>query len=197
AVGDGHRWGPWVSALDPTEAAAGSLATDELDPPARIWNSLRLQLESKGLVRTPSPAGASRSAAGWLANWWPSVSRPVLSGAYLAFLVLAAVLVGIVGSRNLGRDETPPPAAIQASASLNKQLSNVPERTVSAMPRSDPAVTASLRQHLDLVDNYIALCEKSVREEPQNQMAREYLYAAYQQKADLLALMADRDAVGD
>jgi hypothetical protein len=102
-----------------------------------------------------------------------------------------------VGSRSLRQEHTAPPAAIQANASLNKELSNVAERTVSAMPQGDPAVTASLRQHLDLVDNYITLCEKSVREEPQSQMAREYLYGAYQQKAELLAMMADRDAVGD
>ncbi len=194
---DCHRCGTLVSDLDAIEAAARSLAKEELEPPARVWTSLRLQLESEGLVRTPTREGASVPVAGWLADWWPSLSRPALTGAYLVFLVVAAVLVGIVGSRSLRQEHTAPPAALQANASLNKELSKVAERTVSAMPQGDPAVTASLRQHLDLVDNYIALCEKSVREEPQSQMAREYLYGAYQQKAELLAMMADRDAVGD
>jgi hypothetical protein len=31
-----------------------------------------------------------------------------------------------------------------------------------------------------------------VQEEPQNEMARDYLYGAYQQKADLLAQMTER-----
>jgi hypothetical protein len=53
-------------------------------------------------------------------------------------------------------------------------------------------VTASLHQNLAIVDNYITLCEKSVREEPENEMARDYLYGAYEQKADLLAQMAER-----
>jgi hypothetical protein len=45
---------------------------------------------------------------------------------------------------------------------------------------------------LAIVDNYIALCEKSVREDPENEIARDYLYEAYEQKADLLAQMTER-----
>ena len=53
-------------------------------------------------------------------------------------------------------------------------------------------MSTSLHENLAIVDNYIALCEKSVREEPENEVAREYLYQAYQQKADLLAQMTER-----
>jgi hypothetical protein len=60
------------------------------------------------------------------------------------------------------------------------------------MVNSDPVVTASLQKNLAIVDNYIALCEKSVHEEPESEMARDYLYEAYQQKADLLAQMTER-----
>jgi len=60
------------------------------------------------------------------------------------------------------------------------------------MMNSDPVVTASLQKNLAIVDNYIALCEKSVQEEPENEIARDYLYGAYQQKADLLAQMTER-----
>ena len=61
---------------------------------------------------------------------------------------------------------------------------------------SDPVVTASLHDNLAIVDNYIALCEKSVREEPENEVARDYLYSAYEQKADLLAQMTERGVNG-
>ena len=46
-----------------------------------------------------------------------------------------------------------------------------------------------------MVDNLIVLCEKSVRENPDNPMAREYLYGAYQQKASLLAAAMDRSTL--
>ena len=57
-------------------------------------------------------------------------------------------------------------------------------------------MTASLHDNLAIVDNYIALCEKSVREEPENEVARDYLYDAYEQKADLLAQMTERGVNG-
>jgi hypothetical protein len=49
-----------------------------------------------------------------------------------------------------------------------------------------------LHQNLAIVDNYIALCEKSVSEDPQNEVARDYLFEAYQQKADLLTQLTER-----
>jgi hypothetical protein len=64
------------------------------------------------------------------------------------------------------------------------------------MPFLNSLVTASLHENLAIVDNYIALCEKSVREEPQNEVARDYLYEAYHQKADLLAEMNERGDYG-
>ena len=59
-----------------------------------------------------------------------------------------------------------------------------------------PVVTASLHKNLEIVDNYIALCEKSVQEDPENELARDYLYGAYQQKADLLAQISGRGGYG-
>ena len=58
-------------------------------------------------------------------------------------------------------------------------------------------MTATFRDSLEIVDKFIALCDKTVREEPRNQMAREYLYSAYQQKAELLASMTERGTRGD
>jgi hypothetical protein len=60
------------------------------------------------------------------------------------------------------------------------------------VPVANSDVSASLHRNLAIVDNYIALCEKSVHDEPQNELARDYLYEAYRQKADLLAQMSER-----
>jgi hypothetical protein len=40
------------------------------------------------------------------------------------------------------------------------------------------------------------LCEKSVNEEPENELARDYLFEAYQQKADLLSQLSERGGYG-
>ena len=57
-------------------------------------------------------------------------------------------------------------------------------------------MTASIRRNLGIVDNFIAMCEKDVREQPDNEMAREYLYGAYEQKAELLATATSRSMTG-
>lgn len=74
---------------------------------------------------------------------------------------------------------------------LDAELATVETHTIAAFTAQNPLVTASLHRDLAVVDNYIALCEKSVREEPENEMARDYLYGAYKQKAELLADMSE------
>ena len=183
-----------TSDLEAIQAAARELPA-EVEPPERVWVALRAQLESEGLMRTPEPA-EQRPRRWGLLRWLELSPRPALAGAYLTFLLVAALLAGLRGNFS----QSPGSLAVElhpAGIALDAQLANVEQRTVSAVRNQDPAVTASLRQNLDIVDNFIALCEKSVREEPQNQMAREYLYGAYQQKAELLATMMDRGATGD
>ncbi len=177
-----------VADLEAIQAAARDLAAAEPEPPERVWISLRAQLEAEGLIRAEEKPARR---AGWLAI----LPRPALAGVYLSLLLAAAVLLGT--RANLPQPGVSPVVAQRATAALDSQLNTVEKRTVSALHQHDPAVTASLRRNLDIVDNFIALCEKSVREEPQNALAREYLYGAYQQKADLLAVMMERGAAGD
>lgn len=182
-----------VSDLEAIQAAARGMAAAQVEPPERLWVSLRAQLVSEGLIREPAEAVHT---TGWLSGWLAGVPRPALAGAYLAFVLAAAGLIAL--QSNLRRVEmsrsTPVPTA---TAALDSQLTTVERHTVSAMRQNNPVVTDSLRKNLDIVDNFIAMCEKNVREEPQNDVAREYLYGAYQQKAELLAMMVDRGALGD
>ncbi|MFY9584476.1 MAG: hypothetical protein WAR21_08315 [Candidatus Acidiferrales bacterium] len=182
-----------VSDLEAIQAAARGMAAAQVEPPERLWVSLRAQLVSEGLIREPAEAVHTAS---WLSGWLAGLPRPALAGAYLAFVLAAAGLIAL--QSNLRRVEmsrsTPAPAT---TAALDSQLTTVERRTILAMRQNNPVVTDSLRKNLDIVDNFIAMCEKSVREEPENDVAREYLYGAYQQKAELLAMMVERGALGD
>ncbi len=178
-----------VSDLEAIDAVARELGAEPAEPPERVWLFLRAQLGSEGLIRTPRKTG-------WLSEWLAMLPRPALAGAYLSFLLVAAVIVGFYGK--LGPNQPRPQVAVQpATASLSTQLSAVEQHAVSALPKRNPAVTASLHRNLEIVDNVISMCEKTVHEEPQNQIAREYLYGAYQQKAELLASMTERGVTGD
>jgi hypothetical protein len=163
------------------QIAARDLSTVEEEPPAHVWTLLRAQLEQEGLIRNRNN--------GWFRGFFGAIPRPALAGAYLAILIAAAVALSGPIHRQVNDYRW-----IQGTetAKLGADLDSVEQNTVAAFPNYNPVVTASLHQNLAIVDNYITLCEKSVREEPENEMARDYLYEAYEQKADLLAQMAER-----
>ena len=99
---------------------------------------------------------------------------------------------------------------MQPNLALNQETSTVPtaetvfkeemltvgDQSIPGFQARDAAVADSIRRNLGIVDNFIAMCEKSVREQPENEMAREYLYGAYEQKAELLATAMNRSTMG-
>jgi hypothetical protein len=69
------------------------------------------------------------------------------------------------------------------------------KETEGALPRraltNNAAVDASMRQNLRTLNEFIAECESRLKQNPQDQLTREYLNMAYQQKAELLTAMMD------
>jgi hypothetical protein len=188
-----------VADLDAIQQRGRAWGAEEVAPPARVWVSLRAQLEAEGIRRGDeadqvAPGGAEPKR-GWFAGLLEAVPRPVLAGAYLAVLIGASV--ALTGSSTRQLDEARWRNGTQdTTGALSADLQNAERDTESTMSQSDPVVTASLHDNLAIVDNYIGLCEKSVREDPENEIARDYLYEAYEQKADLLAQMTERGVSG-
>lgn len=163
----------------------------EVGPPARVWLALREQLAAEGLIR-------EQSWAAGLTSWLPAMPRPVLAGAYLALLLAGAVLVGVQTSPQFVRvAQAPAIPEITKFTDAQSQMTEIENRTVALVRRNSPIITASYRENLAILDKFIATCEKTVREEPENELALDYLYGAYQQKADLLANMVARGVRGE
>jgi hypothetical protein len=167
-------------------ALAHELPAD-VEPPEHVWVSIREQLVLEGTVREFSEGKEA-------ASWWQSFAELFRNRA-LATATLAAVL-GVAG---LSLYRTPP--------EMTSEIQNDPySSTVSmlsaqehdltnmqlASTASTSAVDASLRENLQQVDDFIADCERHVKEEPSDELTREYLTNAYQQKAALLSAMMDR-----
>ena len=167
--------------FDAIQIAAPALSVADPEPPARVWAGLRAQLIEEGLIREPAPVRSSASPS-WLANLLPRVPRPAVAGAYLGLLIASGFALSVPFS---------PPAPQATSFPLSSELDNAEQTTVSSFASSKSPVSVALHENLEIVDHYIALCEKSVREEPQNSVAREYLYQAYEQKADLLSMITE------
>jgi hypothetical protein len=176
---------------------AMELGAEGIVPPERVWISLRNQLAADGIIREPQ-AAPPRPVAGW----WTALQGPALAGAFLSLILAGAVTV----SYRWGSPQSaaPPqlamaeaPSSVPTADSVFKEeVLTVGSDEFSGLPRRDSAVTDSIRRNLQIVDNFIAMCEKSVREQPDNQLAREYLYGAYQQKAELLATAMNRSMSG-
>jgi len=183
-----------VEDLNQIQVSAQAWGAEEAEPPARLWTSLRAQLVEEGLIREEEVVAETRRS--WFHGWFSGRPRLALAGVYLAALIAVAfALSGPVNERiNRQRwlagmeDSTTPVRAHLAKLEQNT--------TLSPLLDSNPTVTASLHDGLAIVDNHIALCEKSVSEEPDNEMARDFLFDAYQQKAELLAQLSDRGGYG-
>ena len=174
--------------------AAQAMGVEEVEPPPRLWTSLRAQLVEEGLIREgwsaePEIAKPEPVTRGWR-GWFASLPRPALAGAYLTALVALGVVLSGPISRRVN-DYRWVEGTEESTHALSAQLDSVEQTTLASLASSNPVVTAALHKNMAIVDNYIALCEKSVQEEPESEIARDYLYEAYQQKADLLARLND------
>jgi hypothetical protein len=158
----------------------------EIEPPERVWVSLRTQLELEGLVKEPaSLPAAAEGGSGW--KGFGNLFRGrTLANAAVGLLIVAAGALQLQHSSVL---PAPPSDPIFATAhALDEQ-----EHDLSNMQLAGTSpVDTSLRQSLKQLDEFIADCERRVKEEPRDDLAREYLATAYQQKAELLSAMMDR-----
>lgn len=185
-----------VADLSTIEAEGRAWGAKEAEPAERLWTSLRAQLEKEGLIHATEAepkeevevAAAEQS---WFGGFFAHIPRPVLAGAYLSALI--ALCVALSGPLNKPTTEAEWLEGTEVATSpLSAQLNTLEQDPIAAGRDLNPAVTASLHENLAVVDNYIALCKKSVQEEPENEIARDYLYGAYQQKADLLEQLHER-----
>ena len=179
-------------------AAIVSVANElpaEVEPPARVWVSLQAQLELEGIIKTPIVPAHSERSSGW--HGFSDLLRGrALATATVGLLIVAA---GVLLLRQ------PPDDSLETNGSVADPVWQVPfaqtakvlnEQEIdlrNMQPASTSAVDTTFRQNLQQVDDFIADCERRVNAAPQDELAREYLSNAYQQKAELLSAMMDRE----
>jgi hypothetical protein len=193
----------------------------EITPPDRIWISLRAQLEEEGIIRTPADVIPVETTS-WWQSINAFFSNRVLATAMVGILIAAAAVFQIRSDRArpvapaiqsatvqpvipatktpVSKPSVAPPAVAESAVS---QPSGEFDRTARDLDDQEPVATGmlltssspidvSLRDNLKKVNEFIAECEKHLKEQPQDELTREYLSAAYQQKAELLSAMIER-----
>jgi hypothetical protein len=171
-----------VSDLETIRIAGRELS--DVDPPPRVWTAIRSRLEAEGML-------ARRSWWSWLPFFGPAWMRPAFAGALLAILAAGGFTLGTrLRDSNIRASWANGNQA--ATAPIAADLGTFELHAVSALHEPNPTVNVAFKQNLEIVDNYIAECEKSVQDNPEDELSRDYLYGAYQQKADLLEQMSER-----
>lgn len=185
----------------------------EIAPPDRVWISLRAQLEGEGIIKSPADVVVAAEPV----SWWHSVnaffSNRVLATSMVGILIAAAAVFQIRSERatapatpaQTAQTGTPLPVKKTSAAGLPAPPVTADEfgRTARDLNDQEPVasdmilsssspVDASLRDNLKKVNEFIAECERRLKEQPDDELTREYLSAAYQQKAELLSAMIER-----
>jgi hypothetical protein len=171
----------------------------EVEPPARVWVSLQTQLELEGIIKTPVDPVPGKGSPWWQGFHDLFRSRALATASVGLLIAVAGVLQWQKPSDpELARDSSQVASIpswqipfAQTAKVLNEQ--EVDLRNMQLAGTSTAPVDTSFRQNLQQVDDFIADCEHRVSIAPQDELAREYLSNAYQQKAELLSAMMDRE----
>jgi hypothetical protein len=191
----------------------------EITPPERVWISLRAQMEAEGIIRTPADVIVPERVPFWqyLGEFFRS---RVLATAMVGIVIVAAVVFQVRRDRTIVATPpvqiakvapapsvqatpaqlTPSPATANAPApeappvfaSAARALDDQEPVATGMILASTSPVDVSLRDDLKKVDEFIADCERHLKEQPNDELTREYLSAAYEQKAELLSAMIER-----
>jgi hypothetical protein len=179
--------------------AAATQLPSEVEPHSRVWVALRAQLEAEKIIREPQLAVPAEKSP-----WWQGFGQ-LIRGRVLAVSALAVVMIFAAGyfqmshrldGAPVGTASQPVAAEPFAAAALSldqEEQSLAPVQSVSTggVTNASP-VDNSLRENLATLNTFIKECRKRLQEDPNDQVARDYLAAAYQQKAEILAAMMER-----
>jgi len=166
--------------LEGIRSATSRLAQEE--PATRMWTSIRASLIAEGIIRQPEVSWRT-----WLERWpaWAGFHNPIAVAALGCLMVLG---IGVLRVPWSSKSEPRPPHIIDLSAVASAAAAVGPmETSYHAQAASfAPSVKETYQKSLDSLDMEIRECLNSVQQEPENSLAREYLLAAYQQKAYVL-----------
>jgi hypothetical protein len=168
-----------LSDLEGIRSSSSDLATEE--PPPRLWSNIRASLIAEGIIRQPQTFWQR-----WLQGWSASVGlQNGLAVATLGFLMVLGI-----GLLKAPRPETASHKAssidLSEVASAAMALGSMEMSYQARAASLDPSMKETYQKSLDSLDGEIRECLDSIQQQPDNLLAREYLLAAYEQKATVL-----------
>lgn len=167
-----------------------SVALREIaEPSPRVWNRIEIALRQEGLIHEPLQPSPEKKRPFWRPIWLaPLATCGALALALVSYQRLSA-------PPSAGEHVAPSPTvAVKAKVAAPGNTPAVAaDRQFLAMVASrPPAIRAKYEADLQRVNNYIRDAQHSVEEDPNDEVAQQYLMDAYQQKATMYQLALDR-----
>ncbi len=155
--------------------------TDEPNP--RVWNSIEIALRQEGLIRNPE-------SAPFLVHSQPRRRR-------LAWLIPVGALMllafGVAKYRHVPVETAKQTSLAPTTASEISDTSSADDQQLlDVVSRRTPAMRAAYAANLRNVNSYIRDAEESVKSDPNDEQAQQYLMDAYEQKAMVYEIAMNR-----
>jgi hypothetical protein len=169
-----------------------SLLTAAEEPSLRVWNGIRSSLEQEGLIRMPA---RSEAPHGRLLDFLaPSRWRPVLVPLAAALLIAAGLFLyqGFFSTNSNQQATNGPAVAPKPAAVAPVPGDQDDEQLLAEVAGRSPTMRSAYADHLKHVNSYIRDAEQSVKDNPNDEQARQSLMDAYEQKAMVYDLAMDR-----
>jgi anti-sigma-K factor RskA len=167
-----------VADLKEISGQARLLAADEPSP--EVWSRIEKSLELEGLVRAPKPARAEWWGAGQ-SRW----AVPVWATAVAAMMLLAFGL-------NTARQAQQTPGSGIVVVKPAALVDDDDLKLLAAVEKHAPSKRERYKVHLEAVNASIRDAKRSVEQDPGNELARERLTQAYDQKSALYEMAMAR-----
>lgn len=166
------------------------LAVDE--PPARVWANIRVTLVQEGIIQQRTGFWESVRLGFLGRRRWPA---PVAAGILAAVLIVLFRFPGVL-VRPAAQQQTVA-AATQSYVepadlvSLRQSVDQLEHAYQANASQLEPSLKSTYQTSLRSLDDEIRECRASMKAEPEDQLARQYLSSAYFQKAQLLRSALD------
>ena len=182
-----HVWKSIAAALQQDEAELEMIASEAhalqatAEPSSRVWNSIEIALRQEGLIRQPQRERVvipftQRFRWAWMV---PVAAAVLVAGLYLAKPAVKTTEIAAV-----------PPQTRPATTVT--QQSPEDQQVIEAVAKRAPALRETYEANLRNVNSYISDAEQTVKSNPTDEQAQQYLMDAYQQKAMVYDMALDR-----
>ncbi|MFZ0285832.1 MAG: hypothetical protein WAL32_11435 [Terriglobales bacterium] len=174
-----------VADLDAITQQARALQASE-EPSPRVWNSIEIALRQEGLIRRAPLDRPARQGVGWGLRWLAPAAAALLlvSGVVLHQYRGDTAQLARIAPAGVTATATAVPQAVGQTGDEDQLLNMVAARA--------PGLRAGYASSLRAVDAYIRDAESSARQNPNDEIAQQYLTNAYEQRAMIYEIGMER-----